>query len=243
VIRTAGLLGAKRLFAHLEPDSPLQGPFRELGFAPFARQRIMSAPSVPATAAGRGVRLQEQADVWAIHQLYLHTTPREVQYAEALTSHGWDVNAVFRSRGHGCRGWIIADDYLAIAYARAISRRDAHVIEFMVSPDHREVFPALISTVFRELADQPTRRVFITIRDYQSEYVAFLHELGFTIDLTQEAMIRYTTATMRSSVMAANYAPSEANTDPAAKRVPTFYGGPVDTYIPADPAPDRRRRG
>src|SRR5690606_15816104 len=110
---------------------------------------------------------QEQADVWAIHQLYMHSTPRDVQYAEALTSHSWDVQAMWRDSGHGCRGWIIADDHLATGYARAVSRRDAHIVDFMLSPERRQDFPRLVSAVFKELSALPSRHVYVVVRDYQ----------------------------------------------------------------------------
>ncbi len=36
-------------------------------------------------ALPEGMREQEDSDVWSIHQLYHHVTPRAVQFAEALT--------------------------------------------------------------------------------------------------------------------------------------------------------------
>jgi hypothetical protein len=229
VIKTAGLDAVKRLYARAEPDSPLKGPLRQNGFTAYARERVMAASTVPVMAAAQGVRVQEQADVWAIHQLYLQSTPREVQYAEALTSHSWDVDAVLRSSGSECRGWLVADDYLAVGYMRAISRRDAHVIDFMVSFEHRDVFPLLIATAFRELASMASRRVYVVVREYQAEFIPFLYELGFGIELAQDVHIRYTTASVRSSVMAANYCAADAK-EPSARRVPTFFQGPVDSY-------------
>lgn len=228
-VTAAGLHGAKRIYAHLEPDSPFQAPFRELGFSPFTRQRILMSSNVPVMPGSRGVRVQEQADVWAIHQLYMHSTPRDVQYAEALTSHSWDVQAMWRDSGHGCRGWIIADDHLATGYARAVSRRDAHIVDFMLSPERRQDFPRLVSAVFKELSALPSRRVYVVVRDYQSEYISYLHELGFAIEEAQEVHIKYTVARMRSSVLSPSFA-TEPVKDPAARRVPTFYGGPVDTF-------------
>lgn len=229
-IKTAGLSGVKRLYARLESDSPLQQPMRQIGFAPYGRERVMAATTVPILPTARGVRVQEQADVWAIHQLYLQCTPRDVQYAEALTSHSWDVDAVLRSRGYGCRGWLIADGHLAVAYARAITRRDAHVVDLMVLPDHRDVLPALLASVFRELATLPPRRVYVVVRHYQSEFISVLQDFGFVAHIEQDVYIRYTTASVRSSVMAANYSMAESQKEPAGKRVPTFFQRSADMY-------------
>jgi hypothetical protein len=37
------------------------------------------------------LRPQHESDLWSIHQLYNHSTPRGVQFAEALTSDNWAV--------------------------------------------------------------------------------------------------------------------------------------------------------
>lgn len=233
VVQSAGLDGVKRIYARVEPDSALKPSFRENGFSPYSRERIMVGDSLPGMAPAPCVRNQEQADVWSIHQLYIQTTPREVQYAEALTSHSWEVDAIRRSSGHGCCGWLVTDGYLATGYIRAISRRDAHIVDFMISPQHRDVFPHLIATAFRHLGTLPARRTWIVVRDYQSEFIPFLYELGFGIDRSQEAHVRYTTAPVRSTVVQGVQPVVNPGKDPAARRVPTFFHGPIDTFSPA----------
>jgi len=233
VVQSAGLDGVKRLYAHVEPESPLMPSLRQNGFAPYSRERVMVANSVPEMASAPGVRVQEQADVWSIHQLYIQTTPREVQYAEALTSHSWEVDAIRRSSGHGCCGWLVTDGYLATGYIRAISRRDAHIVDFMISPEHRDLFPHLVATAFRHLASLPSRRIWIVVRDYQSEFIPFLYELGFGIERAQESHVRYTTAPVRSTVLQGVQAVVNPANDPAGRRVPTFFHGPINTFSPA----------
>lgn len=227
-VTAAGMSGVKRLYARIGTGSRMTVPLRHIGFAPYMRERILTAPAAPERRAVAGVRVQEQADVWSIHQLYMASTPRQVQYAEALTSHGWDVGAVRRSNGYGCRGWIVADDHLAVAYARAISRRDAHVLEFMVLPEQRQVLPDLLASAFTELSMIPPRQVYVVVRDYQSESAMILLEQGFEYLLEQDAYVKYTTASARSSVMVASFAVEGA--EPSAKRVPTFLHGTPDLF-------------
>ncbi|HVL24778.1 MAG TPA: hypothetical protein VM450_11885 [Thermomicrobiales bacterium] len=225
----AGLNGVKRLYARIEAGSPVRTPLRRMGFTPYTREQVWAASVVPVTRPGRDVRAQEQSDVWSIHQLYMASTPRQVQYAEALTSHSWDVNVVLRSSGYGCRGWLVADEHLAVAYARAVSRHDAHVVDFMVVPEHREVLPHLLATVFTELSAMSARRVYVVVRDYQSECASVLMEHGFVLHLEQDAHVKYTTATTRSSVVAAA-AYAVDGKEPVAKRVPTFLHGTPDPF-------------
>lgn len=233
VVQSAGLDGVKRVYARVEPDSSIKSSLRQNGFSAYSRERIMVANSVPEMASAPGVRAQERSDVWSIHQLYIQTTPREVQYAEALTSHSWEVDAIRRSSGHGCCGWLVTDGYLASGYIRAISRRDAHIIDFMISPEHRDLFPILVGTAFRHLASMPGRRAWVVVRDYQSEFIPFLYELGFGIERAQEALVRYTTAPVRSAVMPGVPAVPKPVKEPAGRRVPTFFHGPIDTFSPA----------
>lgn len=224
----AGLSGVKRLYAHSEPTCPIYQSLREMGFEPFTQETVMGANAVPVKSTGRGVRVQDQADVWAIHQLYIHSTPRQVQYAEALTSHSWDVDAIVRNGADGCQGWMIADDYIAIAYARAISRRDAHVLDFMVVPQHRNVLPDLLATVFRDLSGVSSRRTFVIVRRYQSEYLPILEQQGFVPALEQEVLVKYTTASVRSTMLASGVVAVDPQKETSARRVPTFFHGPGD---------------
>lgn len=222
----AGLSGVKRLYAHAESACPIYQSLREMGFEPFTQETVMGANGVPVMSTGRGVRVQDQADVWAIHQLYIHSTPRQVQYAEALTSHSWDVDTIMRNGAEGCQGWMIADDHVAVAYARAVSRRDAHVLDFMVIPQYRNVLPDLLATVFRDLSGMPSRRTFIVVRRYQSEYLPILEQQGFVPALEQDVLVKYTTASVRSTMLAPGVAAVDPQKETSAKRVPTYFQGP-----------------
>lgn len=226
----SGLSGVKRLYAHAEPACPVYGPLRQMGFEPFTQELVMAANAVPMMPDGRGVRVQDQADVWAIHQLYIHSTPRQVQYAEALTSHSWDVDAIMRNGADGCQGWMIADGHVVVAYARVVSRRDAHVLDFMIMPEHRGVFPNLLATVFRDLAGMSSRRAMIIVRQYQSEYVPILEQHGFVAALDQEFLVKYTTASVRSSMLATGAYALEQQQEGAGKRVPTYFHGPSELH-------------
>lgn len=222
-IQDAGLHGVKRIYAKADIDSSIRGPLRTMGFAPYMTETIFAAPHVPVLSSGGSVRTLEQTDVWAIHQLYIHTTPRDVQYAEAFTSHNWDVATVHRDRGHQCRAWCIIRDFVAVAYARVVSHRDAHVVDFMVAPESRSLLPDLLAEVFRQLSPMSTRRVYVSVRGYQREVIPLLEHYGFGIQLQQELSVRYTTASVRSSVLTVESYAHEHATDPTTRRVPSFF--------------------
>lgn len=222
-IVSAGLDGAKRLFARLPIGSPMIPAARRVGFTPYVSEMIWASILVPVGQRRRGVRRQAQSDVWSIHQLYLAVVPRQVQYAEAITSHSWDLAAQSLPGGVRVAGWLVEANQQIVAYARVVSHPAAHAIEVLVLPEQRDVFRQLIATVFAELGQTPARRVYLTLRGYQGELRHVLEEFGMSIHLEQDVHIKYTTATAAVGTSNVNLSPFSADVkEPSAKRVPTF---------------------
>jgi len=222
-IQDAGFNGVKRLYAKADLASPVVAPLRAIGFSPYMRETILGAASAPPLPVASGVRTLEQADVWSVHQLYIQTTPRDVQYAEAFTSHNWDVGTINRDRGHDGQAWIITRDFVAVAYARAVTHRAAHLVDFMVVPEWRELLPGLLAHVFRALGSMSSRPVHVSVRGYQQEETGLLESMGFVVQVEQELYVRYTTASVRSSVLSVESFSHETVSEPATKRVPSFF--------------------
>jgi len=221
---SAGLDGTKRLFARMPVGTSVLAAARKVGFAPYVSESIWAASLVPVTRPGRYARRQQQADVWSIHQLYMSAVPRQVQYAEAVTSHSWDLNAQQLPNGASCRGWLVEDGHMVCAYARVISYPRAHTIEFLVDPDHREVLGDLLSTVFAELGRLSARRIYVTLRGYQGESAAMLEQFGLVPHLEQDVHIKYTTAPVKAPMVTVSPFATDVK-EPSAKRVPTFLHG------------------
>jgi hypothetical protein len=225
----AGLEGTKRLYARVPVGSDLTPVVRANGFNPYASEFVLGAPTVALTHASSRVRRLHRSDVWAIHQLYMATVPQPVQYAEALTSHHWDINSRFSSSSVQA-GWVIEEGYQIAAYIRAESRVDSHILEFMIDPRHGALFPHLIAGALADLAAMAPRRVYVMVRGYQQEFVESLLERGFSVQLEQHLHVKYTTAMARVPVATVVNFPQEAR-EASGKRVPTFLKG-----SPSDPA-------
>lgn len=224
---SAGLEGTKRLYARVPNGSEILPAVRRSGFSPYASESVLASSLVPLTRVQPGVRRQMASDVWAIHQLYMATVPRQVQYAEALTSHHWDLRARTSGRER-CSGWLVEDGYQTVAYLRAETSADGHVLECLVHPEHRDVFADLIATACADLGTMAPRRVSIVVRGYQRELLPDLSGLGFTLQLEQDVHVKYTTAPARSPVSGALSLGLEVK-EPVGKRVPTFlHGQPSD---------------
>ena len=219
----AGLEGTKRLYARVPAGSDLTPVVRANGFSPYANEVVLGAPAVSLNHATSRVRRQHRSDVWAIHQLYMATVPQPVQYAEALTSHHWDINPRF-SPSSIQAGWVIEEGYQIAAYMRAESRPDNHVLEFVIDPRHGELFPQLLAGALADLASMAPRQVYVATRGYQQEFVKPLLDRGFSVQLEQQLHVKYTTAMARAPVATVVNFPHEVK-ESSGKRVPTFLKG------------------
>lgn len=216
-IGQAGWFGARRIMARSQVDSPLTGALRATGFSAFTHESVYSLPSGPVGEINRSVRTQENSDVWGIHQLYLQTTPRDVQGAEALTSHEWDLDLEGRSK----RGWMIVSDSGLIAYVRVRTSRKCHQLDAMFAPDAHEELRSLLSAVFAVLRNESPRRTFVSVRGYQQELGTILTNVGFELDIDQLMMVRYTTAPVPARGAEAFELLQPAEADP--RRVPSYF--------------------
>ncbi len=219
----AGLEGTKRLYARVPAGSDLTPVVRANGFSPYANEIVLGAPTVSLNHAPSRVRRQHRSDVWAIHQLYMATVPQPVQYAEALTSHHWDINPRF-SPSSIQAGWVIEEGYQIAAYMRAESRPDSHLLEFVIDPRQANLFPNLLAGALADLATMPSRQVYVAARGYQQEFVEVLVDRGFSIQLEQQVHVKYTTAMARAPAATVVNFPHEVK-ESSGKRVPTFLKG------------------
>ena len=215
----AGWRGARRLMARSDSDSPLTGTLRSVGFTAYAREYVYSMPAIPMVSPGKRVRTQEKSDVWSIHQLYLQTTPRDVQNAEALTSHVWDIDYEGRSR----RGWFVPTDTGASAYVRVRTNRKHHLLDTMYHVESFGHMPDLFYAVFHALRNEAPRPVYIQVRGYQQELESLLESLGFGFNADQLMMVRYTTVPVPTSVRPIATFERLRKAEADAQRVPSFY--------------------
>lgn len=223
-VRSAGLRGVKRLFARVPVDGVDALALRRLGWNPYARETVyqgrgLSRRRRPATP----MRPQARVDTWGVHQLYCAVTPREVQEAEALTSHRWDLENLPRRRGVRCRAWVADENHDIVAYAASVSRGSTHLIDLMVHPERRELAPDALDHALAHLPGS-ARRVLIALRSYASELGPVLVDRGFVPALDQDLHLRYTTANVRSPATEAFPMTLDVR-ERLPQRVPSFMQG------------------
>lgn len=222
----AGGQGVKRVFARVDQRHPLADTLRAVGFGGYAAETVYRAEGLTAPIRSPRLRAQEQTDTWAIHQLYNAAVPRQVQYAEAYTSHRWDVaRRPGRMPKHGVMtGWLVEEGHHIVGYVRVASREGTHVLELVYHPDRREVIDDLLDGALAHVVQHQPRRVLCALRSYQSEASDALTRRGFVAEFDQQLFLKYTTANVRAPNAESVPVHLEAREN-VPQRVPTFLHG------------------
>lgn len=199
-VTAAGLHGVKRLYARIQSGTDLVNSFERVGFTPFATETIFVAETYISGARLAPIRAQDTTDTWAIHQLYNATAPRQVQYAEALTSHRWDLTGISDLTGTCKRfGWLVDDSQGLASYARVSCRDGVHLLELLYSPERTESLGVLLDSVVPRLRSSGNvKRLCVALRGYQVEAAKVLESRGFDPVMEQDLLVKYTTATARA---------------------------------------------
>ncbi|MGE3797587.1 MAG: hypothetical protein AB7G88_07075 [Thermomicrobiales bacterium] len=196
--RRAGASGVKRLFARAPVDSPVSHALRQAGYTPYARERIFSSSHAVAATSGIVIREQERTDTWAVHQLYIASVPREVQYAEAYTSHRWELSEGRSISNGDVRAWLHEMNDTPIVYARSESARRRHVFDVIFPPGSAEIAAQVLDSVISRGSHVSTGgEIFLAVRTYNTELEQHLIERKFALRMEQDLFVRYTTAPLR----------------------------------------------
>lgn len=214
----AGQCGARRILTRLDVESSLMPAMRSVGFSSYGREQVFLLESASGASGKVGIRAQAKSDVWSVHQLYIQTTPRDVQNAEALTSHAWDVDIEGRSQ----RGWFVVSDSGVGAYVRVRTSRHYHVLDVLVAPEMRTGLKSVLAGVQVVLAQETPRPTYLLLRGYQLDLLNVIAEQVQGLVSEQHLMVKYTTATTPGSIRLAESFEllRHAETDP--QRVPSF---------------------
>ena len=198
-IRAAGESGAKRLFAATGDDGPAYRALRATAFEPYTRRFVVtSTHQAGAVEPPDGFRRQEPSDVWSIHQLYHHVTPRSVQAAEALTSSTWEQarqpvwkRLIGRRDQPSC--YVIDTRDGIQAYLRAEVRGHDVVIDWLATPEHIGDIPSFIRAGVVETLGETPHTAYVSVPEYAVDVVGVLERSGFQVVGERIVLVRHTT--------------------------------------------------
>jgi len=188
--RVAGHSGAKRVHASVPPDTLIQKTLIRAGFSTYGYSTVMRAQQLRlADCEDAHIRERDPSDAWSIHHLYHLTTPRPVQYAEALNSNHWDAHRTLNAR---TRGFVIDDKDGLAGYCQLMSRGHCHALDVMVLPDKLGMLGQFVSEAIRLSNIEDAAEFWVFVPDYHLEYRSPLEALGFKEHSRQCLMVRYT---------------------------------------------------
>jgi len=222
-VKRAGYRGVKRLFAKVPGDCPIREAFDRVGFETYMAEDIFALDGpLDASPECDQMREQEPGDTWAVHQLYHAAVPKDVQFAEAWTSHQWDtVGRKHTSASE--RSFVLEDGHQIAAHARVRTGAKAAAIDVMYQPEYRQVLDSFCgSVVDRAIRDEGATRVFIAVRAYQSELITVLAEMGFARVGQQDLLVKYTAAKVTAKASETIILSPADVRERVPKRVPTF---------------------
>jgi hypothetical protein len=188
----AGFDGAKRVHASVPVDGVAFQSLLHAGFSVYSHQSVLLAHGLHldiGDAEDVRVREREPSDTWSIHHLYHLTTPRPVQYAEALTSNHWDSRRTLSLR---TRGYVIDDRDGLAGYCQVRGRGNHHTVDVMLLPGKLHMLDALISQTVKLAKINPDEPIWVAVPDYHREYSLMFRSLGFQEVGRQASLVRYT---------------------------------------------------
>lgn len=228
-VRRAGEAGARRLRATAEEGGVALASLRSAGFEPYLRYTVVNGtrPEQPVELP-LGMRQQHPSDVWSVHQLYHHVTPKPVQFAEALTSSAWEpprrsFSALMQRRPSDVAGFVLATDHGIEGYCRVDVRGRGALVQLLINPGCFEQAVTFVLAATHEAGLGRSAPIRVVIPAYLGELVARFENTGFGVEAERAALVRHTTAPARVHVRLAPL-PLEVG-ERVPRGVPTYLRG------------------
>jgi hypothetical protein len=208
----AGRRGVQRLYAKTPERSEIAEAFRAAGYVRYGEETLylLYGHRTAEADAGREVeppRPQAPGDTWALHQLYTLTAPKPVQFAEALTSHRWElpgqslVPLGTRPRESGLIVEHAGHEHEIAIYCRVGQLGRRAWLEFVFEPEARDQLEPVLGSILRSLSPGPGERIYCAVREFQHELGGALEGYGFEAVGVQDLLVRYTTVTARAPAL------------------------------------------
>jgi len=209
----AGRRGVQRLYAKLPGGGEVAGAFRAAGYVRYGEETIYLLHGHREDRARRDAppggeefvpRPQAPADTWALHQLYTLTAPKATQYAEAHTSHRWELPGRALLRGRGLpreSGLVVEREHEIAIYCRIGQHGGRTRLEFIFDPTARDWLGPALDAILHRLAPGQGERVYCVVREYQEELGTALLDRGFALAGVQDTFVRYTTVSVRAPAL------------------------------------------
>jgi len=188
-----GRAGALKIFLRIEAGSELLAPARRAGFVPYANEALLRLNgNVPVAGMPKGITAHpwEEADAFALYQLYNATVPEHVRRMEAATFPQWQAATEKRTSGRAKRDLVLRRNDEVVARIR--SCRDGRMgrIDLAIHPALRQEAPAFVSLAIGAVGS--LRPVLCLMPDYAGWLSSPLQDAGFGVDGEYVVLVKRT---------------------------------------------------
>ncbi len=138
--------------------------------------------------------------VWGLHQLYRSVTPQRVQMAELLENseefaklHVGSLRALLSPLSRGNENYVYDTGVRLGAWMR-LSRGNGsapHQLSLIVHPEHADLAEPLIRFGVQRLQEGGVRRIYCSVREYESFVITALRNSGFEHTSTKAMLVRH----------------------------------------------------
>lgn len=202
-VKQAGMVGAKRVFASALDDSPAFESLRANGFEPYEDQYVLvqERPWEQTMTMLPHVRPQSDSDVWSVHQLYHHVTPKGVQFAEALTSSEWEskreswFNRAMMG-GNQATSYVLDTGEGVAGHCRIERKGGCAIATIMLNPEYAKQVDAFLYTCMSQAGLGKNVRFKVEVPGYFLEHLGVLEKAGFTVSWERCRLVKHTTASV-----------------------------------------------
>ena len=184
VVELAGSHGVQRVFVSAEPTGPAKDVFSRCAFAGYAREHIWAitdAVRVGTAFPAARPRTRRLMDTWALHQLYLHATPTEVQASEGKPVLGLS-SGIRLNRWHLTREYVWEERGQISGYLAVSKGPRGVALCPLVDPGTPDLAAQVLAWgVSIALSKRPELPIYCVTRRYDQVTAPWLHENGTQI--------------------------------------------------------------
>jgi hypothetical protein len=170
------------IFVRVPEGLWVETPLRRAGFTALTREHRMVrhgpyprlAPRIP------GLRRQERRDAWALHQLYLRTTPQAVRNAESRTSRDWEVSPLPPRFLPRSLQRLVEDESGIIGWMKQCAGAGkSQYLQCRVAANCQQLARDLVALALADASTTGATEVHARVPEYANEVRAALEDNGF----------------------------------------------------------------
>ncbi len=197
--------GLQRLFVAIPTGSAIVEAFLAAGFKRYGRnmifRRMSALVGTKRLPAPWQMRPAYEIDRWQVEHFIAQTVPATVRAAENCADSTTALAPSTNNKGAAGQQLLFQGDTLH-GFVSWQSGRLGTWMEFLLTPTANHLLGPLLGQVTRSLTISERKPIYVAVRHHQQELVAPLQQMGFTLLLEEDQMVKYLALPVRKEELA-----------------------------------------